>query len=412
MVAFGSSDAVIRRRSRRGLAALAAVGLPGALWLVAALAEQPDWQSLAALVACAEAIAFFLLPAIAPQGILTGERRGALRADRAGVWFRKKLALPRERIASVWVEEREDRRRWVHLSAERARDDLSIVVDDEPRMDRLLEALDVRPERHAASFVVESGPLRAPRLQRLTRGLVLAGAVLLAGLIVALAYRTALIGFALVPALGLYSMLLRRARPTTRLVVGADAIVVRAGGALRQVALASVTKVTQAGTQVVVEHGAELFDLCFVGAGAAAKARACVERIEAGRARAHAAPDPVAALLLPGASGASGASEWLGELRRLTNAGAGYRGAAVPDEELWRVVESPALDARARAGALAALGPRLDEHGRVRIAQIAGATASRDVRAALDAAAAGDDDAEILDAFTRARAPETDGEGG
>ncbi|MBX3210252.1 MAG: hypothetical protein KF764_34790 [Labilithrix sp.] len=407
MAGFGSSEALIRRRSRRALAIVVAVALPCVLSLLAELTGDLGYQFFAALVACAEAVAFFLLPAMAPQGILTGERRGALRADRAGVWFRKKLALPRERIASVWAEEREDGRLWVHLSGERARDDLSIVVDDQKRMDALLEALDVRHDRHAASFVVASGPLRDPRLQRLARALVIAGGALVAALIVALAYRTALIGFALVPALGVYSMLVRRARLTTRLIVGTDGIVVRAGGSLRQISLASVTRVTYAGPDgIVVEQGSESLVLRFVGAGAEAKADDFIERVEAGRARLDVRPDPVASLL---ASAARSTSEWLVELRRLRDAGAGYRGAAVPDEELWRVVESPALDARARAGALAALGPRIDDEGRVRIAQIAGATARRDVRAALDAAAAGETDAEILDAFSRERPPEADG---
>ena len=403
MPVFGSSDALIRRRRRqRGLAVAAALALPAILAFLFEATHDPAYQFVAAMIACFEAVGFLLLPAIAPQGILTGERRGELRVDRTGVWFRKKLALPRDQIESVWVEAREEGGRFVHLAARKARDDLAILVEDEKHVSTLLEALDLRHDRHAAGFVVESAALRTVVGQRLTRALVLLGGALLGGAVVYHAYRYALVGFALVPVLALYSMTLRRMRLTSRLVAGADGIVVRAGGVLRQIPFAGVRTVTRSKAEAVVELDTrEALTLRFVGEGAEAKCNAFVSRVKKSVACVDRKPDPFAALLLPAASGGRGVQEWLAELRRITGGGAGYRQGAVPDEELWRLVENPGADAGARAGALAALRPRLDEIGRVRIGELAGGTAHRDLRAALEAAAAGETDEAILEAYVR-----------
>lgn len=397
MAGFGASDALIRRRSRRALLAVLAIGLPFALAILGEVMNASGLQALASLVGFAEALGFLLLPAIAPDGILKGERRGPVRADREGVCFRDKLVLPRERIQTPWIEGGEGGTRWVHLSGARARDDLSILVEDDSRAKSLFDALELRHDRHAASFVVESAPLRTRAMQRLGRAAVFLGSVSLTGVVLFHAYRAPLVGFALVPVLVVYSMIVRRARLTSRLVIGADGLVVRANGALRQIPHASVRKVsTQPAADSVVELvSGDVLTLRFVGSGAKEKSHAFAARLEEGIAKVDRAPAPLVALLQPAGRRTA---EWLEEVRRVTKE-TGYRGAAIPDEELWRVVESAGADSGARAGAAAALRARLDEAGRARIAELAGATAQRDLKASFEAAAAGESEERILAAF-------------
>ena len=404
MAGFGASDALVRRRSRRGLAILVALAVPLALASLFSLLDRDDYQIVTAMLVCFEAVCFFLLPAFAPQGVFTGERRGSVRADREGVVFRKKLALRRDQIESVWVEALPEGARRVHLSTRKARDELAIVVEDEARVDVLLEALALHHDRHAASFMVDSGPLRTARAKRIARALALVGAALLTAAVCYAAYLDALFGFALVPVLAAYSFALRAARPSTRVVVGADGLVVRAGGVLRQISPASIRQVTTAAPEVGVElDTGEWLTFRFAGEGEEERSFAFAQRVLAAREQRLRASDAVEALLMPASRSTS---EWLDDLRRITSAGSGYRRVVVADEDLWRIASDPASDPGARAGALAALSPRLGEADRVRIGEIAGGTARLDVRAALEAAAAGGLEERILDAFGDHRAPE------
>jgi hypothetical protein len=400
MSSFGASDALIRKRSRGGLAAAVAVGVPLSLAALLEWTNRGDFQFIPAGIALVEAVFFFFLPALAPNGLLTGERRGDVRADKRGLWFRKRLLLARERIESVWVEKAPADQRCVHLCARHARDDVAITVDDDERVKSLLRALDLRHDRHAASFVVESAPLRAPRRQMIVRALVVLFGALLAASVVYGAYRTASVGFLLVPVLLAYSIILRHARLTTRVVVGADGIVVRVAGAVRHVRFEEVGSVTGRGratTAVRLNGRSDEILLRFVGNNADQKSHAFSRRVQPNIGKGACGPgDHLAQLLLPSSRGLE---EWLGELRRVTSGSEGYRGGALPDEDLWRIVESPSADAGARAGALASLGPRLDDVGRVRIGEIAGGTAHRPIRVALEAAAAGESDEAILAAF-------------
>ena len=89
---------------------------------------------------------------------------------------------------------------------------------------------------------------------------------------------------------------------------------------------------------------------------------------------------------------------WLEDLRKLRVATA--RGASVPTEDLWRIVEHPGADAGARAGAAAALVPHLDAEARIRIGELAEGTAHAELRAALNAAVAEDaTDEQVLLAY-------------
>jgi hypothetical protein len=84
--------------------------------------------------------------------------------------------------------------------------------------------------------------------------------------------------------------------------------------------------------------------------------------------------------------------EWMRALTALSSEGGGYRATALPAERLWRVVEDPAADPTARAGAAAALRATLDDEGRTRLRVIAESSVHPRVRVALDAVAASSSD--------------------
>ena len=103
--------------------------------------------------------------------------------------------------------------------------------------------------------------------------------------------------------------------------------------------------------------------------------------------RAHARPavdEP--AMQLVRRSGAR-TREWLRAVRTLVQGASGYRGGAVPEERLWRIVEDTRADRSARTGAAFALAPLLDESGRVRMNAAASGCAEPRLRTALSMAA-------------------------
>jgi hypothetical protein len=79
------------------------------------------------------------------------------------------------------------------------------------------------------------------------------------------------------------------------------------------------------------------------------------------------------------------AREWLSALRgvRPRPSEIHYRVAQVPDARLWAVVEDGRAEPSARLGAAAALADGIDEGGRVRLADVARATADPRLRVAL-----------------------------
>jgi hypothetical protein len=79
--------------------------------------------------------------------------------------------------------------------------------------------------------------------------------------------------------------------------------------------------------------------------------------------------------------------DWLREVALASDEHASFRAAAVPPDELWRVVEDPVAATTARAGAALALRSRLDEGGRSRLRVVADACAAPKLRVALQLAA-------------------------
>lgn len=112
------------------------------------------------------------------------------------------------------------------------------------------------------------------------------------------------------------------------------------------------------------------------------------ELLEAARARLadyrqHAERFAVSAL----GRGDRSRGEWFRALDELARQGAGYRGQVVTRAALWAVVDNPALDPTARAGAALVLRRSLKDEERERLRAAAAASAGPQVRVALEAAA-------------------------
>jgi hypothetical protein len=98
--------------------------------------------------------------------------------------------------------------------------------------------------------------------------------------------------------------------------------------------------------------------------------------------------------------GRSGAA-WVTSLRALgEGANVGPREAPVEPARLWRIAENPIAPAELRAGAATVLAGKLDDEGKQRLRIAAEDTASPELRAALEAAAAGDE-AALAEALER-----------
>lgn len=409
MAAFGASEVLVAGRSRRGIALAVAVGAPALLVLVCEATGNAHLEDLVMLVAAAEAIGFFFLPAIAPNGIgfVKGERRGPLRADRDGLHFHGRLLLARAQIRHVAVEGLLGGRQIVHVSAVRARDDVHIELTDEEKARALVVALDLDPDKHVATFSVEEDPLRG-RLRWLAARLLIAlGALLVAGGVLYLARREEALLLALVPALLAYALILPRARVRVDISLAADGLTLRHRERLRSIALGTITEVTTAGStatlllaneeQLVLRFGPDVDATASLQHGAfVARLRRALARRASQRPR-----DPGEALL---ARGERLPGEWAKHLATLARPSEGYRVATVQPDTLWRIAEGVNADPTARVGALVALHARLDDETRARLLDLATRTAQRDLRAALEAAAAGADPDDILAAYERARA--------
>src|SRR5204862_6587339 len=105
--------------------------LPVVLGIASEIAGAEALQGYVALLGLFEAITFFFLPALLPEGALGGERRGAVRADRTGVFFRNKQILRRDDVRGVWIEPKRGGTRLVHLAARRARGGGAMEVADD-----------------------------------------------------------------------------------------------------------------------------------------------------------------------------------------------------------------------------------------------------------------------------------------
>ena len=418
MAGFGASDVLVRGRSRRGLAMVVGVALPVVLGILFEATGNEELEGYVALLGAGEAIFFFLLPLIAPNGIaiVTGERRGPMHADRDGISFRGNPLIARAQIKNLAVEGLPGGQQCVHVSAERAKDDVHVELEDDDKVRALFRALELDPDRHAARFSVEEGPLRSRARRLAARSLIGAGGLALTLAVLALARRNELLLLTVVPVLLVYALLLPRARVHTDVVLGADGLTLRHRGRARSIPLSSIAEVRSKKNSalLVLLSGEELL-LRF---GADDDERASVQhaaftlRMRQTLARRDREHDPSEALL---ARGVREVSEWSRHLQSLVRPDEGYRVAAMPEETLWRIAEGTVAEPTARVGALVALRalrervsrdsrdhrPRIDDGARQRL--LAERTAQQDLRAALEAAADGAEPDEIIAAYLGSR---------
>ncbi len=418
MAGFGATDVLVRGRSRRGLAFLVAVAVPLVLGLGCKVTNNELYENYVALLAAAEAIGFFLLPAITENGFpfVTGERRGPMRADREGIAFRGRALLSRAQIKNVAVEGLPGGARVVHVSALRKKADVHVEVTDEEMARALIDALGLDADQHVASFSVHEDPLRTRAKQLAARGAVALGGAAITGGVLFFSWprqEAPLLLMALVPALLAYALVVPKMRLRTDVFLGADGLMLRHRGRARSIPLSAIVQVRgvahecgaspaeallvlEGGEELVLRFGAEPDAL------ASAQHAAFVTRIRQLLSRRHRPRETGEALLR---RGERDATEWTRHLSSLSAVEEGYRVAAMPVETLWRIVESAVADPSARVGALVALRAPcvgFDEEARARLKALALRTAQRDLRAALEAAAAGADAAAIVAEYDRA----------
>jgi hypothetical protein len=295
-------------------------------------------------------------------------------------------------------------RQIVHVSALRAKDDVHIEVADDETARALVLALDLDPDKHVATFSVEEDPLRGRARWLAARLLVALGALLVGGAVMYVARRNEAFLLALVPALLVYALVLPRARVRTDIALAADGLTLRHRGRQRSIALSAIgelelsgstaTLVITSGERLVLRFGSDTDDAASLQYGA------FVARLRKALGRRHRPHDPGEALL---AKGAQATRDWAQHLSTLARPEEGYRVATVQHDTLWRIAEGTQAEPSARVGALVALHARLDDDARSRLQDLAGRTAQRDLRAALEAAAAGKEPDEILAAYERTR---------
>lgn len=84
------------------------------------------------------------------------------------------------------------------------------------------------------------------------------------------------------------------------------------------------------------------------------------------------------------ARGDRSTADWIQDAKTIRERDVSYRQSAVPDEQLWSIVEDAAASPTERAGAALALRAALDDHGRTRLRIAAGACAEKKLRVALE----------------------------
>lgn len=274
----------------------------------------------------------------------------------------------------------------------------------------LLEALGVDARRKAAGF-----PIVAPSLGHLRLRIALWLLTLPLAVAIGVVGKVA---FGVIPpvqvVLAPYILAIVPLLVPGKLVVGADAVVLRWGFGETRIPIADVASAevvrrpsTVGRTAVVVRlgvRGEERAREVVVAipptmsepaiAGAVADAQSIVERIEEARLAQGSAVDLAVAARALGHEGLDAAA-WLATLReRFGRRGDDYRSPPpLTPAQLLEVAERPDGPPHVRIAAAAAASSHLDAEGKQRLRVAAEATASSDLRAALEAAAEADDDA-------------------
>ena len=382
------------------------------------------WASLAAILAGIALVAAFGLVGFAPGvfgvhlvilgvvlRVIQGKhnysarrRNRGVKAGRDGVLVDGAVVIGRDRIADGFFQPRPVRSaRGEHGSSVRLLDRGRRVIFEaevatEKQAVELLRSLGLDAASKRAEFRGGS-PFASTNAMNFTLAMSLfASALVLTKLL-------ALVGLRLdsLPALLFMTPLFYAAMMPSKIVIGIDGILLRWFWRKRFIPMSEITSVANHGErdiEIELSSGRkETLSTTNNRRGTSAHERqhrdAVYARIiEAVNAYRQRGPTPDVALLV--GRGQRSHEEWRRALESLTHVDRGYRQVALRDEDLWRVVEDPRATADARAGAAVLLRRSLDEEGRARVRIAAEATASPQLRVALDAAMG--DSEEAIDA--------------
>jgi hypothetical protein len=400
VVPLSKEGAVVRTKRTWLLVAGLAV-LP--LALVLAIALVSGGHALAGLLVAATSYgAFFgLLQAWVRRWRV---RVGRLRADERGLWLDGEAVVRRESVRHGYVV-RSEGATFVRLA--RMLRHVEVSVADDAEGEELLAAMRLDPARSVAQYAMNHGTYRS-QLVRLVAMFTLWIPSTFGLLVVAKSaelFILSLLVWAVV-------MLVWAVNQSVAVSVGADGIRLRRRlsgsrfvpfGAIASAETdgQNVTLRLRDGTVLEVNAPAgpekEWKPALFQDRGA--EATKLTERIREGMAQ-HERGSVDDRVL---ARGGRQTRDWLRDVTVASDEHASFRVPALPPDQLWRVVEDPAAATTARAGAAAALRPRLDDEGRARLRVVADACAAPELRVALEAAALAEEAEELEPAFDALR---------
>lgn len=311
------------------------------------------------------------------------ERRGDLRADERGLWLDDVIVAPRSSLRHGHVLQR-DGASYVLLA--RMFQPVEVVVAHEEEGMELLRAMRLDAPRSVGQFTMLPGTREGARVRA---GLLLASLPLI--LFGSMRLAEGFVPFFAPLFAWSFAVTIWSAHRHVRVSVGADGLHLRQLLSRARFIPFSALRTAELDGQNVhlrLRDGrVETMHHPSTGEGwkpllyrdRADEGRMLVDRIDARveQLRGHGAE---VALL---ARGERSTREWLHEVSLASDEHATFRAPALPVDELWRVVEDPALATTARAGAAFALRSRLDDAGRSRLRIAADACAEPKLRAAL-----------------------------
>ena len=331
----------------------------------------------------------------------TSEVPGDIEAGPEGLFVGGRLLVPAEQIRAGFVAPDPARGPRVRIQRKRKLP-VEIRVRDEVEGRDVLRALGLDATQRAATFSTPSRAMTDP-LWSIFLGV---GFAVLFTLISVLSRTLGLHGnFIQLPILATYLMFMFATR--TGITVGADGILRSWLGKKEFWSYGDIESVRTyldqsfwrkqkwQGVELVLRSGATVrIPIASKQMLRSSNLELIIERIhEAMESHRHGDAAAETALL---ARQARTVADWVQSLRAIgSGAHLDHRTAPVAPERLFRIVEDPSLTASARAGAAVALGSSLDASGKVRLKDVAEATAAPKLRIAIEAAASGDDAALI-----------------
>jgi hypothetical protein len=406
---FESNEAAEIRRSPWALGV--AVAAPVLMMAVAAvylmrpawIAAVPNAPVLAAgLLVLAFAGSRLVAPRIVPAPIRAdhaGIRVGAHFVERAAL--RAGFVVPEQPGGHVTV-----------VLRRRLRRSMEIRVGSAAEGRRLLHALGLDASQTLATFLVTAGELAAPRLAYgAVGGVCLLFLVFIAGLVTRVIQPVdeVIYGACALSVLGMLLCLVLYTMPT-RLIVGADGLVLRWLGTARFIAYRDILGLSR---HVSSQSGRQHIELAIalpseeIRMLMSDESRLALikERIEEAMDAYRRGDTESAEAALR--RGARSNAAWIAALRAIgAGANAGPRTALMPEDRLWRIVEGPMVNPTARVAAAIALGAGGEGERRARLHAAAGATAAPRLRLAIENVAQGTDGAALENVLAEMEAEE------